>query len=245
MGDIARQSHLPDGSHSKDISQNLVLRLIAENSCHIMLIQEAASLQFPAFAAYMESYGLTAKFSTSGNLCIVARALQPLPETSTTAALAGSIEIIWEDESQEACPSLACNICFGKDNDGVDIARSGFTNIKAVTFHIHHNVRSKMGTHRTAFAKMLQNCLDHQVDVFGGDCNGGIHVSSKKQSVNDVTNSMVNVLVRGAAHMLNEQLPWHQHLGVTLLSNNNYDQLSENDDLDCMGLFFFSWGKLH
>jgi hypothetical protein len=89
MGDIARQSHLPDGSHSKDISQNLLLRLIAENSCHIMLIQESASLQFPALAAFMESYGLTAKFSTSGNLCIVARALQPLPEKKHQGRVSG------------------------------------------------------------------------------------------------------------------------------------------------------------
>lgn len=220
---------------------NLLYRVWADNMATVILTCEAKGLDHPDVVETSQWYGLKGSFTEQSHLA----------SCHVRAGTRGTSELLEEfyraDGEQWLMYGGIFRIGFGEHHDpkerGRAVTRAGLSNPIVGVYHINNDFCNKMARVRQVFHEFMDLAFKYKADIIGGDANKAGLRYYNRQAIQDPWNSSVCVLIRNYVEAYNQGKELHRQIGVQEYNNTRPDDLAALQNLDCMWVHIFSWGK--
>ena len=130
------------------------------------------------------------------------------------------------------------------DHSVTNISKAGLHSVRVAVFHINNvHAQRKTGNVKAFVTEVLAACALHQVDILGGDGNAATYKFKNNQRHPDIGNSILSTYVRRFVSVVNAARPFHARVRADMFYNNSIVELLAGEDLDCMFVTVFHWGR--
>ena len=226
---------------------------LANNSCHVLALQEASTLDTPHGRAFLAAHNLIAHFDNTSTLCILAKGkprhgtcIKELCQHSEACGAYMGCEVVFGEIAPDA-PRL------GKEQSG-PINRAGRKTLRIVTAHLHNDEAKKPGIMSVFFFKFFRTVAYYRIDAICMDANLAGQRIFKKQEFAHFKHSVLMCFLKDVLERINEKLEPHERVHAAVFDNNTPEEHEEHrgnsnmgnnkrQAFDCCFIIYLSYGK--
>jgi hypothetical protein len=257
LGNLSRRPTVRWGNQScrrNDDRFNMMVELLARNSCHVMTVCEAAGLERPEFLARLRGWKLVMSYDS--NMSIGVRG----DDSTTVRILFDNTHPDQESRvfSDDPTPLhgremdlwyMIAEIFFGEEEVSEEaewgnprmrrqsIKRAGMHTVRVLVFHAHcEGARIRCGNSRKRYRQMFYDIAKYEVDLIGGDANASMYRFFSTQRSPSIGQSNFHLMLQKFIRSINrlsggntEQNIKHlaNKIGADFISSNSSEALLE------------------